>query len=90
MLADPELVRPGDLEAIRGSADGCGVNYYRRCGRRGRGAGGRPRPPAGCLPGVEGLDLVVREPRTDIGWEVERRGLEELLVETTGAPACRW
>jgi beta-glucosidase len=32
---------------------------------------------------------VVREPRTDIGWEVDARGLEELLVDThrrTGLP----
>ncbi|MEO7351273.1 MAG: family 1 glycosylhydrolase [Marmoricola sp.] len=28
VLADPELVRPGDLELVRGSADWLGVNYY--------------------------------------------------------------
>ena len=56
-----------------------------RSGRRARAdrEGGRsaseparvPRASSGARPGV-------REPRTDIGWEVEPRGLEELLVET--------
>ena len=89
VLADDELVRPGDLEAMRGSADWLGINYYTPI-RPAAGTGeGAPHPEQHAYPGVTGLDLVVREPRTDIGWEVEPRGLEELLVEThrrTGLP----
>jgi beta-glucosidase len=91
-LADPELVREGDLELIRGSADWLGVNYYTPV---------RPGPPAptpagterhpetDAYPGVEPVTFAVRDPRTHIGWEVEPAGLEELLVQThkrTGLP----
>ncbi len=96
VLADPELVREGDFAAIQGSADWLGINYYTPVrpdvavgGVGDVGGGGEPHPEQGAYPGVEGLDLVVREPRTDIGWEIEPRGLEELLVETyrrTGLP----
>ena len=72
-----------------GSADWLGINYYTPIRPRPRPATAPPHPEQGAYPGVEGLDLVVREPRTDIGWEVEPRGLEELLVDThrrTGLP----
>ncbi|GAB3031884.1 beta-glucosidase [Nocardioides flavus (ex Wang et al. 2016)] len=88
-LTDPGLVRPGDLEAMKGSADWIGINYYTPIRPARRADGGEPHPEQGAYPGVEGLDLVVRGPRTDIGWEIEPRGLEELLVEThrrTGLP----
>ncbi|WP_228941363.1 GH1 family beta-glucosidase [Nocardioides sp. Leaf374] len=88
-LADPELVRPGDLELVQGSADWLGVNYYTPT-RPDLVVPGRPPHPEGAAyPGVGDFDLVVREPRTDIGWEVVADGLEELLVEThrrTGLP----
>jgi len=89
VLADPELVREGDLAAIQGSADWLGVNYYTPVRPGVAAGGGTSHPEHGAYPGVEGLDLVVREPRTDIGWEIEPKGLEELLVEThrrTGLP----
>ena len=89
VLADPELVRPGDLEAIKGSADWLGLNYYTPMRPQVATGAGEPHHEQHAFPGVEGLDLVVREPRTDIGWEIEPRGLEELLVEThrrTGLP----
>jgi len=89
VLADPELVREGDLAAIQGSADWLGVNYYTPVRPGVAAGGGTSHPEQGAYPGVEGLDLVVREPRTDIGWEIEPKGLEELLVEThrrTGLP----
>ncbi len=89
VLADPELVRPGDLDAIKGSADWVGLNYYTPIRPQVASGAGEPHPEQHAYPGVEGLDLVVREPRTDIGWEIEPRGLEELLVEThrrTGLP----
>ncbi|MCY7401755.1 MAG: beta-glucosidase [Nocardioides sp.] len=89
VLADEELVRPSDLEAIKGSADWLGINYYTPIRPALATGGGAPHPEQGAYPGVVDLDLVVREPRTDIGWEIEPRGLEELLVEThrrTGLP----
>jgi beta-glucosidase len=89
VLADPELVRPGDLDAVKGSADWLGINYYTPVRPSGPTGHGEPHPEQGAYPGVEPLDLVVREPRTDIGWEIEPRGLEELLVRTherTGLP----
>jgi len=92
VLADPEVVRDGDLELIRGSADWIGVNYYTpvRPGPAAPTPPGEPRhPETDAYPGVEPVTFVVREPRTDIGWEVEPAGLEELLVQThrrTGLP----
>ncbi|MBS2936820.1 beta-glucosidase [Nocardioides sp. J2M5] len=89
VLADPGLVRPGDLEAARGSAAWLGINYYTPVRPRRARGDAPPHPEQGAFPGVADLDLVVREPRTDIGWEVEPRGLEELLVRTherTGLP----
>ena len=89
VLADTELVRPGDLESMKGSADWLGVNYYTPIRPALATGGGAPHHEQGAYPGVEALDLVVREPRTDIGWEIEPRGLEELLVQTyqrTGLP----
>ena len=89
VLTDPELVRPGDLESIHGSADWLGINYYHPIRPRVATDAGAPHPQQRAYPGVEGLDLVVREPRTDMGWEVEARGMEELLLEThrrTGLP----
>ncbi len=81
-LTDPGLVRPGDLELVKGSMDWLGVNYYRPV-RPALASGEHPaHPEQGAYPGVEGLALVVREPRTDIGWEVDASGLEELLVST--------
>jgi len=88
-LADPVVVRDGDLELARGSADWIGINYYTPF----RPAVSDPSIPVhhelDAYPGAAPVSFVVREPRTDIGWEVEARGLEELLVDTyrrTGLP----
>lgn len=88
-LADPAIVRDGDLELARGSADWIGINYYTPF----RPAVPDPSIPVhhelDAYPGAAPVSIVVREPRTDIGWEVEARGLEELLVDTykrTGLP----
>lgn len=88
-LADPTVVRDGDLELARGSADWIGINYYTPF----RPAVPDPSIPVhhelDAYPGAAPVSIVVREPRTAIGWEVEARGLEELLVETyerTGLP----
>ena len=88
--------RPGRSSAtatstlVRGSADWLGVNYYTpfRSPRR-PDADATPHPEADAYPGARPVSFVVREPRTDIGWEVDAAGLEELLVDThrrTGLP----
>jgi beta-glucosidase len=95
VLADPDLVREGDLALVKGSADWLGVNYYTPArvdvgvstGSTTGSAGGD----AGVeeFPGVAPFAFTPRPPLTDIGWEVEPRGLEELLVDTharTGLP----
>jgi beta-glucosidase len=91
-LADPGLVREGDLDLVRGSADWLGINYYTpvRPGPVAPTPEGEERhPETDAYPGVEPVTFHVREPRTHIGWEVEPAGLEELLREThkrTGLP----
>jgi beta-glucosidase len=122
VLADPAVVRDGDLTLVQGSADWLGVNYYTpsrvdvlptpltrqkrsvepsemavaddpfgrldepfRAARRESGGDAA----VDAFPGVHGLRFTPRHPRTDIGWEIEPRGLEEVLVEAhrrTGLP----
>jgi beta-glucosidase len=85
VLADPKFVRDGDLDLVRGSADWLGVNYYTPArvdldDGTGDAAGGD----AGVeeFPGVAPFRFTPRPPLTDIGWEVDASGLEELLVDT--------
>ena len=93
VLTDSELVRDGDLNLVRGSADWLGVNYYTPA-RVGVPVDDVRADATGdaeveAFPGVQHLRFTSREPRTDIGWEIEPRGLEELLVDThhrTGLP----
>ena len=88
-LADPGLVRDGDLELVRGSADWVGVNYYTPFRPTLADPALETHPEVDAYPGAAPVSFVVREPRTDIGWEVDASGLEELLVEThrrTGLP----
>jgi beta-glucosidase len=88
-LADSELVRDGDLALVRGSADWLGVNYYTPFRPTLADPGVDAHPEVEAYPGVTPVSFVVREPRTDIGWEVDGSGLEELLVDThrrTGLP----
>lgn len=69
-------VREGDLEAIRGSADFVGLNYY-----------SRERARANFLVPLVGADISGKEPRdipgdetrTAMGWEVYPEGLSEIL-----------
>jgi beta-glucosidase len=95
VLADPTVVRDGDLTLVRGSADWLGVNYYTPTRVDVLDGAGDAAPVSGGdagieeFPGVEAFRFTPRPPLTDIGWEVEPRGLEELLVEThrrTGLP----
>ena len=88
-LADSALVRDGDLDIVRGSADWLGVNYYTPFRTAAPDADATPHPEADAYPGARPVSFVVREPRTDIGWEVDAAGLQELLVDThrrTGLP----
>lgn len=86
-LADPALVRPGDLDLIRGSADWLGVNYYTPArvaevtdASAAAEAGGDADVAA--FPGVEDFRFAPRHPRTDMDWEVDADGLRRLLVDT--------
>ncbi|MBB3042061.1 GH1 family beta-glucosidase [Nocardioides soli] len=88
-LADPALVRDGDLALVRGSADWIGVNYYTPFRPALADPGLDVHPEIEAYPGVTPVSFVVREPRTDIGWEVDAAGLEAVLVQTherTGLP----
>lgn len=88
-LADAELVRDGDLARIQGSADWIGINYYTPVRPDLPGAGREDHPEGGAYPGVAPFELVVREPVTDIGWEVDATGLQEVIRTTadrTGLP----
>jgi beta-glucosidase len=88
-LADATLVRDGDLELVRGSADWIGVNYYTPLRPTLADPSVAEHPEVDAYPGAAPISFVVREPRTDIGWEVDASGLEELLVDThrrTGLP----
>jgi beta-glucosidase len=93
-LADPELVRPGDLEAIRGSADWLGVNYYTPARVAEATTESVADDPGGdadvdAFPGVEPFRFAPRHPRTDMDWEVDADSLRRLLVDTharTGLP----
>jgi beta-glucosidase len=104
VLADPAHVRDGDLDLVRGSADWLGVNYYTparvdllpvaepvETSGASTGSTDGVGGDAGVeeFPGVADFRFTPRPPFTDIGWEVEPRGLEELLVDTharTGLP----
>ena len=83
-LADPELVREGDLAAVRGSAAWLGLNYYtpHRVASPERGLElGRPRDmDRAAYPGSPPFSLAPREPVTDMGWEIDATGLEEQLL----------
>ena len=88
-LADADLVRPGDLDLIAGSADWIGVNYYTPVRPSAPIEGKEPHPETAAFPGARPFDLLVREPRTDIGWEIDAAGMEDVLTTTyerTGLP----
>jgi beta-glucosidase len=80
-LHDPALIH-SDLAAIAESASWLGINYYTPF-RIGAGSGGseRVQPPL-AYPGAPPLRFLPREPRTEMGWEVDPSGLEEILRTT--------
>jgi len=84
-LTADSLVRDGDLALVAGSTDWLGVNYYTPIRVATAATGPNDDSDASGLspdgyPGAPPLRLVPREPRTAMGWEIEPRGLEELLV----------
>ncbi len=73
------LHRDGDLEAIAAPLDLLGVNYYNPVivGARSEGHAGTPLPG----PGQDAIvELPGPEPTTTLGWNIDPRGLEELLL----------
>lgn len=80
VLDDPDLVQPGDLEQIRGSASWLGINYYFpfRIAAHGDGHAG-PGQEVADFPGVGTFEPAPRPPLTTMGWEVEPAGLADLL-----------
>jgi beta-glucosidase len=82
-LADPGLVRDGDLARIAGSADWIGINYYTPFRIAAAGEGGSERVQSTrAYPGAPPLRFLPREPMTEMGWEVDATGLEEVLLTT--------
>jgi beta-glucosidase len=79
-LADPDLVRDGDLALVRGSAGWLGVNYYTpmRVASRGSTIGG-PGQEVSAFPGAAPFTVTPRGALTTMGWEVEPLGLRDLL-----------
>jgi beta-glucosidase len=83
-LGDERVVREGDLETIHGSLDWLGINYYTP--ERvdvGQTSDAPARDAVAAYPGVENLAFRARQPQTAMGWEIEPRGLEELLIDTS-------
>ena len=80
VLADPDVVRDGDLLTIAGSAAWLGVNYYSPMRiTRGDAHDGAPGQEPTAFPGVGHFAPVPRPPLTTMGWEVEPSGLADLL-----------
>ncbi len=79
-LADPEVVRPDDLDLMRGSASWLGVNYYSplRVAAAGSGRGGPGQEPE-AFPNVGEYAATPRPPLTTMGWEVDPAGLADVL-----------
>jgi beta-glucosidase len=90
-LGDPAVVRDGDPDIVRGSADWLGINYYTpiRVDAAGYAEGDAVGQDSEAYPGVEDVVFAPRGPRTAMGGEIEPRGLVELLVDVgrrTGLP----
>ena len=76
-------VEEGDLDAIRGSSDWIGINYYTpfRIGRPGADAGAVGQD-VDAFPGAPPFSFAPRPPLTAMGWEVDASGLEDVLHAT--------
>jgi beta-glucosidase len=82
-MADAQLVQPGDLDTVQGSAAWIGVNYYTpfRVAPAGGEASGATQD-VRAYPGAPPFRFAPRPPVTAMGWEVEPVGLEEVLLTT--------
>ena len=78
-LADPALVRDGDLETISQPVDFLGVNYYmRHTVREDKGTG---RASGMIFPGLDAKSVQPHGAEiTAMGWPIEPDGLTEILV----------
>lgn len=77
-LTDWGFVRDGDLAAIHQPLSLLGVNYYMTWKVRAGRSDGRPTP----WPGAEDVvQYADPGPRTAMGWNIDPRGLTDLLVE---------
>lgn len=78
-LADPALVREGDLQTISRPVDFLGVNYYmRHTVREDKGTG---RASGMIFPGLDAKSVQPHgADTTAMGWPIEPEGLTELLV----------
>lgn len=78
-LADPDLVRDGDLDAISRPIDFLGVNYYmRHTVREDKGTG---RASGMIFPGLEAKSVQPHGAETTaMGWPIEPEGLTEILL----------
>jgi beta-glucosidase len=88
-LTDDEVVRDGDLTTIAGTLDWMGINYYTPArvdlaAEAGEERDGGVGQDTRAYPGLTGACFQPRHPRTAMGWEIEPRGLEDLLVQTAG------
>ncbi|MDT7573169.1 MAG: beta-glucosidase [Actinomycetota bacterium] len=82
-LADPALVREGDLARTAGSADWLGINYYTPFRIAAAGEGGSQLVQSTrAYPGAPPLRFLPREPMTEMGWEVDAAGMEDILLTT--------
>ncbi|MCI4656408.1 GH1 family beta-glucosidase [Cryobacterium zhongshanensis] len=87
-ITDWSFVRPGDTEIIRQPIDVLGVNYYSTNlvrlwdGENPRQSADGHKDAAGTpWPGADRVEFVQQAgPYTDMGWNIEPAGLEELLV----------
>ena len=91
-ITDWSFVHDGDLEIIHQPIDVLGINYYSTnlvrlwdgSGERRR-ADGHGASTATAWPGADDVEFLPTEPpHTDMGWNIDPRGLEELLVELGG------
>jgi len=86
-LADPGLVRHGDLEAIAGSAHWLGVNYYTPYRVSGPGGAAATADTdddvdddLSAYPGAPAGAFHRLAPRSTMRWEIDAAGLERLLA----------
>jgi beta-glucosidase len=85
VLGDPEALEDGDLEAIEGSADWLGINYYTpfRIGPV-TAASDAVGQDVDAFPGSPPFAFAPRGPVTTMGWEVDPTGLAETIRMTAG------